>query len=297
MIAVGMDAMARRSELGAFLKARRAAISPDSIGLPRGARRLTPGLRREEVADLAEIGITWYTWLEQGRDINVSASALGRIAGALRLSETDRQYLFSLAGIEAQPGGSSGATDLVSWQQIQVLLDMVRGPAFVMDEIFDVVAFNAIADALYDFDGGTAPFPRNHVWNGFVNPARRRLFVDDEDLRRRTVGAFRLAHAKRAGDPRFEALLDALLESSPDFARLWGERQTAQLTPRTTRLFHPDFGQIEVFSMRFPLEGAGGHFLVFPTPANDETAASFARVAERLREPAVAQATIAIGQP
>jgi len=284
-----MDAVERRSELGGFLKARRAAISPDSVGFARGGRRLTPGLRREEVADLAEIGVTWYTWLEQGRDINVSASALGRIARALRLSATDREYLFSLAGIEPPLAEAAGSANPITVQQMQALLDMIQGPAFVTDEIFDVIAFNAIADALYDFDSGLKPFPRNHVWNGFMLPTRRRLFVDREELQHRIVGAFRLAHAKRAGNARFEALLAALLDGSPDFARLWRERQTAQLSPRPTRLFHADFGHLEVLTMRFPIEGTNGHFIVVPTPANAETAAAYARAAERLRDPVAGQ--------
>ncbi len=278
-----MDSTERRTELGDFLKARRAAISPESAGLARGGRRLTPGLRREEVADIADIGVTWYTWLEQGRDINVSAAALGRIARALRLSQTDAEYLFSLAGVDPPADKAAGPASSATARQLQILVDMVQGPAFVTDEIFDVIAFNAIADALYDFEAGLDPFPRNHVWNGFMHAPRRQLFVEREELEHRIVGAFRLAHAKRSGNARFEALLAALLDGSPDFARLWRERQTAQLSPRPTRLFHPDFGALEVLTMRFPIEGADGHFIVVPTPANAETATAYARVAERLR--------------
>ena len=89
----------QRNELKAFLRTRRAMLTPEAVGLPRGTRRLTPGLRREEVATLADVGLTWYTWLEQGRDINVSAAALTRIARALSLSATDETYLFSLMGL------------------------------------------------------------------------------------------------------------------------------------------------------------------------------------------------------
>jgi hypothetical protein len=229
--------------------------------------------------------VTWYTWLEQGRQINVSAAAFGRIARALRLSETDKAYLFSLAGIDLAPDETAGSENPVVPRQVQVMLDMFQGPAFVTDEIFDVIAFNAIADALYDFDNGLMPFPRNHYWNAFMNPTRRRFFIDDENesLARASVGAFRLAYAKRAGHARFEALLAALFEGSPDFARLWCEHQTARLTPRTTRLFHPDFGSLEVFSMRFPIEGTNGHLMVLPTPANEQTAAAFEHIARRLR--------------
>ena len=97
--ATRMQHSRQRTELKAFLRSRRAALAPEAVGLPRGGRRLTPGLRREEVAALAEVGLTWYTWLEQGRAINVSAAALARIARALRLDATDEAYLFSLAGL------------------------------------------------------------------------------------------------------------------------------------------------------------------------------------------------------
>lgn len=275
-----MNPEERRAELGRFLKSRRAAVSPETVKLPRGRRRLTPGLRREEVAELADVGVTWYTWLEQGRQINVSAAAYSRIANALRLSETDKEYLFSLAGIALPAEHAAEPAPPILPPAIQVLLDRLRGPGFVTDEIFDVVAFNAIADALYDFDNGLPPFPRNHIWNALMNPTRRRLFVDkDGSLARATVGAFRLAHAKQAENARFERLMAALMEGSPEFADLWKERRTAQLTPRTTQLFHPDFGPLEVFSMRFPIEGANGHMLVVPTPANEETAAAFDRAA------------------
>lgn len=272
-----MDAPERRSELGHFLKARRASVSAESVGLSRGARRLTPGLRREEVADLAGIGVTWYTWLAQGREINVSRAALDRIARALRFSETDTAYLFSLAEVVAAVDRCMEPAKPAILPQVRVALDMFQGPAFVTDEIFDVVSFNAIADAVFDFDGGVDPFPRNHIWNAFMNPSRRRLYVHSGALHRAIVGGFRVAHGTRGNDARFRALLAALLEGSPDFARLWHEQYTSTLTPRTTHLWHPDFGPLEVVTTLFPVEGMSGHMLVLPTPANAETVAAFAR--------------------
>ena len=174
-----MDTTERRAELGALLKARRAAIAPEAVGLPRGHRRLTPGLRREELASLANIGVTWYTWLEQGREIKISPAALGRIAGALQLSPTDEAYLFLLAGLEPQTRKT--LDDAVpSW--VQLTLDMFRGPAMAFNARLDVLTFNRLADALYEFDDGLAPFPRNHLWNAFANPRRQRLYVDWDDV-------------------------------------------------------------------------------------------------------------------
>ena len=275
-----MDTAERRTELGAFLKAGRAAITPESAGLPRGRRRLTPGLKREEVAFLAGIGVTWYTWLEQGREINVSAAAIGRIARALRLSATDEAYVFLMAGIEPPTDKSF---DPAVPAQVQTVLDLFQAPGFVIDPPFNIVAFNALADALYDFDAGLAPFPRNHLWNGFMNPRRQGLYVDWEDeVQHISAGALRLAYANHPNDPRFEALLAALLEDCPVFARLWNERKTSQLTPPRTRLTHPDFGDIAVAPQIYPIRETADYQLVLLPPADAGTAAAFARMAKRL---------------
>jgi transcriptional regulator with XRE-family HTH domain len=275
----------QRTELKAFLRARRAALAPETVGLPRGGRRLTPGLRREEVAALAEVGVTWYTWLEQGRAINVSAAALARIARALRLDATDEAYLFSLAGLaRAEPVRNH----VVLPPTVQGVLDLYQAPAFVLDPAFDVLARNAMAERLYQFGEFHGRFATNHLWNAFMNPARRRLYEPCfEPGMLNLLGIFRVNQAAHPDDPRFEALIEALAEASADFPMLWRRHQVAPLTAWIAHFRHPEFGEVRVHSNRFPLRDAdgiaSGATAFFFVPEDAATAASFARIARRLQ--------------
>jgi transcriptional regulator with XRE-family HTH domain len=279
-----MSTSVQRTELKAFLRARRAALTPEAAGLPRGPRRLTPGLRREEVASLAEVGVTWYTWLEQGRAINVSAAALARIARALSLSPTDEAYLFALMGLSR--------TDVPEHHfhlptVMHGVLDLYQAPAFVLDTVFNVLAWNRMAECLYDFGDFGGPFADNHLWNAFMNPARRRLYPDFEDGALNLLGIFRMNQAAHPEDPRFHRLIEALGAASPEFVELWRRCHTAPLSAITVPFFHPEFGDLSIHSMRLPIRDAD-HVdratAFFFAPANAETAASFARVARRLAE-------------
>ncbi|GAB3779042.1 helix-turn-helix domain-containing protein [Dyella agri] len=275
----------QRSELKAFLRARRAALAPEAVGLPRGVRRLTPGLRREEVAALAEVGVTWYTWLEQGRAINVSAAALARIARALRLDATDEAYLFSLAGLaRAEPVRNH----VVLPPTVQGVLDLYQAPAFVLDPVFDVLSCNAMAERLYQFDEFHGRFATNHLWNAFMNPARRRLYEPCfEPGMLNLLGIFRVNQAAHPDDPRFDALIDALVEASPDFVALWRRHHIAALSTWIAHFRHPEFGEVRVHSNRFPLRDAdgiaSGATAFFFVPEDVATAASFARIARHLQ--------------
>lgn len=270
----------QRTELKAFLRARRAARAPEMAGLPRGQRRLTPGLRREEVAALADVGLTWYTWLEQGREINVSAAALARIAHALALSPTDEAYLFALAGL-ARPEPAPAQIEVPA--AIQGLLDGYRGPAFVLDPLFDLLACNRYADFLFRFDAASGPFARNHVWNAFMHPPRRQLY---EPHFKRSVanllGIFRMSHAAHPDDPRFNALVAALESASTDFAELWGQHQPAPLSALELPLHHAQLGAFCVHSTRLPIRDghADGATAFFFVPVDAAAAACFARMGE-----------------
>ncbi|WP_234411353.1 helix-turn-helix transcriptional regulator [Rhodanobacter thiooxydans] len=282
----------QRTELKAFLRARRAVLTPEAAGLPRGPRRLTPGLRREEVAALAEVGVTWYTWLEQGRAINVSAAALQRIARALSLSPTDEAYLFALMGL--------ARTDVPEHQfqlpaVMHQVLDLYQAPAFVLDTVFNVLAWNRMAECLYGFgDSGDfgGPFADNHLWNAFMNPARRRLYPDFENGALNLLGMFRMNQAAHPEDPRFHQLIEALGAASAEFVELWQRCHTAPLSAITVPFFHPEFGDLSIHSMRLPIRD-GDHVdratAFFFAPANAATAASFARVARRLAAEQAAQ--------
>jgi transcriptional regulator with XRE-family HTH domain len=271
-----MNATRRRRELRDFLIARRAAVSPTSAGLPAGTRRRTPGLRREELATLASVGVTWYTWLEQGRDIRVSADTLDRIAVALRLTPTDTAYLFSLAGVpraETIVDGQRIALD----SGVQSVLDAFQAPAFVVGSSWDVEAFNAMADRIYGFTDTSGPFAigpfaRNHMWRFFMDPDRRAVYLDWSELAQIAVGILRTAYARRVGDPYFDSLIRALTEGSREFKKLWNAQQTAPLTPDRVRLSVPKIGELTVMSMRLRFSGGNDSLLMLLPPADEPSA-------------------------
>lgn len=259
----------KRAELKQFLRARRSAIAPEEIGVPRGARRLAPGLRREEVAAAAGVGLSWYTWLEQGRDINISANALSRVATALRLTDADRAYLFWLADLP-HPAPPMLATD--DHARLQAILDGHRWPAFAVDRIWNMLAFNRLAEHLYSFDDVIPPFPINQLWQVMMNPARQALYPDyDQDVRH-FVALFRLGSASSIGDPAFNELFATLSRTSPMFVRLWDERHIEAAAPRPLRIRHREWGLVTFLSMRLPLPSKDGGMVIFLSPSDDATA-------------------------
>src|ERR1700761_8486940 len=148
--ATGTGNVARRTELAAFLRSRRERISPEDVGLPPGARRRTAGLRREELAQLAGVGVTWYTWLEQGRPINASVQVLDAIARTLRLDAVERGHLFRLAEVPGATGTSpADCPECPLPPQVQAILDAIPLPASVLTERFDLIAWNQIYAALF----------------------------------------------------------------------------------------------------------------------------------------------------
>lgn len=269
----------RRRELRDFLMAHRNSISPPSVGLPIGGRRRTAGLRREELATVAGVSATWYTWLEQGRDIKVSADTLGRIAVALRLTPTDTAYLFSLA-LVAQPKSRTPECS-TGWQQsFQPLLDAFRGPALVVDTCWNVEAFNQVADRIFRFAESTDPLGRNHVWRFFMDPKRRALYLDWKTFAEEAVGILRVAYARNVGDPRFEDVLRSLMVGSEEFRTLWATQHTAPLTPERVRLAIPQFGEVTLSSTRLSVPGRDDYLIVLLPPADKASAAVMDRLSE-----------------
>ncbi|UGB45666.1 helix-turn-helix transcriptional regulator [Frateuria edaphi] len=282
-----MSTRMQRIELKAFLRARRAALAPEAVGLPRGQRRLTPGLRREEVAALADVGLTWYTWLEQGRQINVSAAALARIARALALSPSDEAYLFALAGL-TRPEPAPARIQVPA--PILGMIERYQGPAFVLDPLFDLLAYNRYADFLFDFEAVRGPFSRNHVWNAFMHPPRRVLY-QPHFMRSAAnlVAIFRMSHAAHPDDPRFDDLVETLVQTSAEFAGLWEQQETAPLSALELPLYDARLGHFCVHSTRLPIRDgqADGATVFCFVPADPASAACFTRLVERVDEAAL----------
>lgn len=207
-----------RADLAAFLRAHRERLSPADLGLPNGGRRRTPGLRREEVAALAGVGLTWYTWLEQGRDIGVSATFLDNLARVLKLDAAERRHLFLLA--HERPPAEPGKTWCVLPPLVRRLMHDLPHPAFVLNLRWDVVGFNALADALFGF-GTHTPERRNLLWLLFTDTTLRIRFREWEAQAPLMLSSFRRDFARATQEADINELVDELERVSPEFKAWW----------------------------------------------------------------------------
>jgi transcriptional regulator with XRE-family HTH domain len=272
------DHETRRRELREFLRARRAALSPELVGHAGGSRRRTRGLRREEVAMLADVGVTWYTWLEQGRDINVSADTLARIAKALQLSPSDTTYLFTLAGI---PRFETAAPPTTVDPSLQAALDgYVVGPAFVVDTFFDVEAFNDLADGLFDFGGCSGPFARNHVWRTYMDPQRRSLYTDWPTVARLSAATLRVRYAQHVENAYMRGLIASLSEGSEEFRQVWNQHPTAADPAISIGVALAQYGRLQFTSFRLRFLGQDERFMVLLAPENPATVTAMRHMAQ-----------------
>jgi transcriptional regulator with XRE-family HTH domain len=231
-----------RSELAEFLRTRRARVQPGDVGLPNGERRRTPGLRREEVAQLADVGVSWYTWLEQGRDIHVSEPLLERLARALRLTPTERAHLFELAHGRPAPRPAEPAQLSPALQRV---IDTHPYPAIVATPRWDIVAWNSAASVLYGDFALLSDKERNHLWSLFMNPERRARIPEWERTARGSVAGFRLEAARSPDRSEFDALAAELSRESPEFARFWNEHEVIEVPQGVKMFLHPELGPIE----------------------------------------------------
>jgi transcriptional regulator with XRE-family HTH domain len=232
----------RREELADFLRKRRAHLQPEDVGLPSGGRRRTPGLRREEVAHLAGVGATWYTWLEQGRDVRASLEVLEAIARALRLTSAERTHLVLLGRGEIPPPCKSD--ERVSATVRRLIENLGANPAYLIGRRWDYLAWNQAACAIFgDFDQ-VPRAARNHLWMHFMDPTRREIFPDWSRSARLMAAKFRADHARHIGDPTFEQLVTTLRKSSPEFCKLWGKHEVAQSGPGRKTVNHPVVGTL-----------------------------------------------------
>ncbi|HEY6424958.1 MAG TPA: helix-turn-helix transcriptional regulator [Pseudonocardiaceae bacterium] len=216
----------RRRELAGFLRSRRERLAPDQLGLPNGGRRRTPGLRREEVAQLAGVGVTWYTWLEQGRDINASTEVLEAIARTLLLDRHERMHLFTLAGLTVDPSTNNDCY-AVAPPVHSMLQQLLPFPAAVQNAKYDLLAYNATYGRLIVDLDALAPEDRNSMWLLFTHPAYRDALVDWEAGVTRMVATFRGAYGDHVGDPDWKRLVRRLRESSATFRALWDTHDVA----------------------------------------------------------------------
>jgi transcriptional regulator with XRE-family HTH domain len=264
----GVNGERRRAELADFLRKRRANLKPDEVGLPNGGRRRTPGLRREEVAHLAGVGTTWYTWLEQGRDVRASLDVLEALSRALRLTPAERTHLVLLGRGEEPPPCKSD--ERVSPTVRRLIENLGANPAFVMGRRWDYLAWNEAAIAIFG-DLGAVPKPaRNHVWMHFMDAARREMFPDWERSTRLIAAKFRADSARHIGDPEFERLIASLRKSSPEFCRAWKKHEVARSGEGRKTIVHPVVGTLVFEHAVFHPQDAPEQRLILYSPMPDE---------------------------
>jgi transcriptional regulator with XRE-family HTH domain len=240
----------RRQELSDFLRTRRARVSPADVGLTANQRRRTPGLRREEVAHLARMSITWYTWLEQKRPIKVSTGMLDNLARVLRLDPIERKQLFQLA--LGQPVVDSASQRETVSPRFQRMIDHNgKMPAFVMGRRWDVLAWNQAARAFF-FDFEQVPADqRNMVWLIFTKLALRSLLVDWPTRAQDALARFRADYGHHVGESYFVELVERLKAVSPEFAEWWPRHDIRPMAEGCRQYNHPLVGRILVDTMSF----------------------------------------------
>ena len=243
--------LVERKELGAFLASRRARLQPGELGLPIGQRR-TPGLRREEVALLAGVSVSWYTWLEQGRDIGVSAEVLDRLSGVLRLDRAEALHLFALSARQPPPAETRGGPSDALVCLVQAI-DPV--PAYVRNSRLDILAWNpAVADLFVDY-GRLESHERNTLRLMFLYPLYRSLMRDWEQLARATIRVFRAARAKAPNKAPFDRLVEEIRAESEEFRSWWPEADVQGFDEGGKRLRHPTHGLLDLTYVALTPEG------------------------------------------
>ncbi len=242
----------RRDELRAFLRSRRARLTPAEVGLPDdGARRRTPGLRREELAALAGVGVSWYTWLEQGRDIHPSPDVLEALARALRLDAAERATLFALARTELPlPAADLDNAENDHEPLIQLVEGLHPTPAYLLGPMTRILAWNGAASALFGSPHHIPAERRSLLWMLLVDPGD----ASDNPGRRGTahnmVARFRTEYAQHAGEPAYERYVEALKANSAWFGQWWDEHEISDTQRGTKTLDHPTHGRLSCTTPR-----------------------------------------------
>ncbi|MFJ9826151.1 helix-turn-helix transcriptional regulator [Streptomyces sp. NPDC101160] len=265
----------RRPELAAFLRSRRARVTPADVGMPPGLRRRTPGLRREEVAQLSGVGVTWYTWLEQGRPINASPQVLDAVARTLRLDRPEREHLYHLAEVAFEPEAAPEDVVAVS-PEIQGILDaLVPLPAVVYNARYDILATNTTYDLLFVRDRqGSMAGPlgiRNVLWTLFTVDEPNCPVVDTHLELPLMVAQLRGAYGRHVGEPAWESFVRLLSEASPYFAELWRSGDVLPPGTRVKTFRHALVGEIRMTSVSLSVNGMPDCRIVTYTPNDEES--------------------------
>ncbi|HEU5028672.1 MAG TPA: helix-turn-helix transcriptional regulator [Spirillospora sp.] len=251
----------RRGEMRDFLRTRRARLTPADVGMPDAGRRRTPGLRREEVAVLAGVGVSWYTWLEQGRDIKVSEEVLDAIARALRLDPAEREHLYLLAGLNP-PRREAGPAAPITPELRRVLDAWSPRPAYVRDRYWNFIAINDAARAVFGF----GDVDHNCLVSFFTNVRYRDMHTHWAEAAPGVVARFRGDAARYPDDPEFGRIADDMIAASAEFAGLWERHEVSGEAQAVKGVRHPEVGEMVFEGTVLPLADRPGQHLVLHNP-------------------------------
>lgn len=262
-----MDQEARRM-LGAFLRSRRERLDPRLAGFTDGRRRRTPGLRREEVAQLAGVSTTWYTWIEQGRAVSITSAVLQSIARSLLLQAHERNYLFALARLPLPAGAPAPAR---ASSALQRLVDHQHPfPAYLMGPSWDVLAINAAASQLFGDFNAPPGEPPNLLWYTFTSADARARIVDWETRAQRLIAEFRGDCGEHLAEPWLAAFIARLRDASPTFAHWWARHDVYGRDGGRREFRQPGGGTLAYEQITLHPSGAGDHKLVIHIPLDSE---------------------------
>jgi transcriptional regulator with XRE-family HTH domain len=270
-----------REQLSEFLKGCRGRVAPAEFGLPETDRRRTPGLRREDVAALAGVSVTWYTWLEQGRDIRVSAEVLERICTTLRLTEDERDYLFSL--VHGHPAPAVRADELQVTPRLQRMVDALGVPALVMTSRWDVLGWNELTTRIFRDYSQLPPEERNLLRILLTDPEYQRHPEEYDATVRRVLARFRVDYSQSAGDPAFESLIAELNESCEAFRRLWHSPEVCAVSEGINVVRHMRLGGIIFEHSSYVPEGSRHLRVIIFVPYDEPSAAKVASLSNQGR--------------
>ena len=269
--------------LGTYLKDRRAKLDPGAFGFP-SERRRTPGLRREEVAQRANISSTWYTWLEQGRGGAPSADVLDRIARALMLTDVEREHLF-LLGLGHPPEVRYRKDEGVTPRLQRVLNALEPSPALIRTAIWDVVAWNRAATVMFTDYGALPPEQRNVLRLFFLDPKVRVAQYDWDSVARFVVGAFRVDAARAGAAEEVEPLVNELCRLSPEFKAMWQDHDVRTHGEVVKHIRHAVLGPLAIEYSAFAVDGRPDLTMVIYNPTTPADAEKIRSLSDTMRQP------------
>ncbi|GAA1967906.1 helix-turn-helix transcriptional regulator [Kitasatospora viridis] len=270
----------RRAALGGFLRSRRERLTPGEVGLTGGPRRRTPGLRREEVALLSGVSVSWYSWLEQGRPIAASRQVLDALATTLRLTGDERRHVFDLAGEgDSGPQPVAAGCPAVGDHLRATVAALAPNPACLLDRHWDVLAHNEAEAALYGGLDQLPPKRRNMIWLYFGWPPMRTVVKDWETESWAVLAQFRASADRHPGDPRFAEIVADVSSADPGFPARWERHDVAGFTPALKRFDHPELGPLTFRQAKLIAAEDPDLHLVARYPADPSTGRALRQVA------------------